>query len=406
MILPRFALLTAFILLLLRVAPSATAAANDEDARALDPGYAHFYNNEFDEAIAYFEQQVKAHPNDPDQYNHLAQSILYREMLRDGALESQLVTGNNPFLRRPKMEITAADKQQFAHCIEQSLSLSQAELDKNQNDIGALYPLGVAHGLRANYLFLVEKAWLDALHEATAARRANEKILSIDPNAVDARLILGLDEYIVAGLPFYMRAVGAIGGFHGDKNEGIRDLELVATKGVRNRYDAEILLAALYRRERCAEKAVPLLRELAQTFPRNYLFRLEQVQMYSDAGNKEAALKVLAEVEELRRSEVSGYATLPEEKIRYLRGNLLFWYGDLAPALAELKQVTQKADELDLSTAVLAWLRLGQVYDLQGRHQDAIEAYRQAEKTAPKSQASEEAKNYISSPYRRKRTAG
>ncbi len=58
----------------------------------------YFYNNEFDEAIAYFEQQVKAHPNDPDQYNHLAQSILYREMLRDGALESQLVTGNNPFL--------------------------------------------------------------------------------------------------------------------------------------------------------------------------------------------------------------------------------------------------------------------------------------------------------------------
>jgi tetratricopeptide (TPR) repeat protein len=244
------------------------------------------------------------------------------------------------------------------------------------------------------------------LREATAARRVNEEILSIDPNSVDARLILGLDEYVVAGLPFYLRAVGAIGGFHGDKNAGIRDLELVSAKGVRNRYDAEILLAVLYRRERCAEKAIPLLRDLAQAFPRNYLFRLEQVQMFSDAGKKDAALKVLQEVEQLRQSGAPGYASLPAEKIRYLKGNLLFWYGDLGPALTDLKQVTQKADELDLNTAVLAWLRLGQVYDLQGDHQAAAEAYRQAAKTAPKSQAAAEAKGYISSPYRRKPTAG
>ncbi len=372
----------------------------------LNAGYVYFYNNEFDQAIAYFEQQVKEHPSDPDQYNHLAQSILYREMLRDGALESQLVTGNNPFLRRPKMEITASDKQRFAECVDQALRLSQAALDKNPNDIPALYSLGVAHGLRANYLFLVEKAWLDSLREATAARRANEKILSIDPNAVDARLLLGLDKYLVASLPFYMRAVGAIGGFHGDKEGGIRDLELVSEKGVRNHYDAEILLAVLYRREHCAGKAIPLLRQLAETFPRNYLFRFEEVQMFSDAGNKDAALKVISEIQELHDSGATGYASIPEAKIRYVRANLLFWYGDLGPALIELKQVTQRADELDLNTAVLAWLRLGQVYDLEGHHREAIEAYRQASKTAPKSQASDEAKGYISNPYHRKRTTG
>lgn len=97
---------------------------------------------------------------------------------------------------------------------------------------------------------------------------------------------------------------------------------------------------------------------------------------------------------------------MPAEKIQYLKANLLFWYGDLNPALADLKQITQKADTLDLNTAVMAWLRLGQVYDLQGRHKDAVAAYRETMKAAPKSEAALEAKSYISNPYRRKVNAG
>ena len=370
-----------------------------------DPGFVHFYNNEFEEAIASFEQELKARPDDPDLYNHVAQALLYREMLRDGALESQLVTGNNPFLRRPKMEISAQDKAQFDECINQASKQTDARLERNPRDISALYARGVAHGLRANYLFLVEKAWVDSLREATAARKADQEIIEIDPNFVDARLILGLNQYIVAGLPFYMRALGFIGGFHGDREEGIRQLELVAKTGVINRYDAEILLAAIYRREHRAQQAIPLLKDLAEKFPRNYLLRLEQVQMYSDLGDKNSALEVLARVDELRREGVAGYVNLPAEKLKYLKGNLLFWYGELDPALADLKEATQKADELDLNTAVLAWLRLGQTYDLQGNHQDAIQAYRATMRTAPKSAAATEAKAYISNPYRRKRAA-
>ena len=368
---------------------------------ATNPGFGAFYNNDYDGAIAYFTEQVKAHPDDPAQYNHLAQSVLYREMFRDGVLESQLVTGNNAFLRRAKMEISPEDKQRFFDSIHQALQLGEARLKKDPKDVLATYSLAVTHGLRANYSFLVEKAWMDSLHEATAARKLSQQALRLDPNFVDARLILGLDEYVVGCLPFYLRAIGTIGGFHGDKPGGIAQLQLVSTSGVINRYDAQILLAVIYRRERAAEQAIPLLQDLATRFPRNYLFRFEQVQMYSDAGNKQAALQVLAHIDALRRAGAPGYADLPAEKVGYFKGNLLFWYGDLDVALTNLKQATQKADELDLNTAVLAWLRLGQVYDLQGNHQNAIEAYRQTMKTAPKSEVALEAQHYISTPYRR-----
>jgi tetratricopeptide (TPR) repeat protein len=130
------------------------------------------------------------------------------------------------------------------------------------------------------------------------------------------------------------------------------------------------------------------------------------VEMYGDLGDKKSALKVLAEIEDLRRNGAPGYRNLSSEKIKYLRANLLFWYGDLDPALADLKQVTQNAAVLDLGTAVMAWLRLGQVYDLKGNHKQAVEAYRETMKTAPESAAATEAKSYMSNPYRRKRLAG
>ena len=392
-----------FVLFLITSASSASQPGPKLDDPANNPGFVYFYNNEFDSAVAYFDKEVGENPQDPDSFNHLAQAILYREMFRDGALESQLVSGNNPFLRRPNMKIGAQEKQHFMDCLNQSLKLSTAMLQGNPHDVPALYAAGVAHGLRANYLFLVEKAWIDSLREATAARKANQQILQIDTNFVDARFILGLNKYVVGCLPFYLRMLGSVGGFHGDKEGGIRELELVAQKGVLDRYDAQVLLAAIYRRERRPDKAIPLLENLARTFPRNYLFRFEQVQMYSDLGNKIAALQVLDEIDNLRQQKAPGYANLLEGKIEYLRGNLLVWYSDLHSALASVKEATQSAEELDLNTAVLAWLRLGQVNDLLGNHEQATHAYRETVKTAPESDAAAEAKSYISNPYRRKR---
>lgn len=367
-----------------------------------DPGFVHFYNNEYDQAAAIFEQELKQHPDEPELYNHLAQTILYKEMFRDGALESQLVSGSNPFLRRARMAISEQDKARFNAYLAKTFELTKNRLAKNPRDVEALYSEAVAHGFRANYLFLVEKAWLDSLREITAARKADEKAVEIDHSFADGRLILGINEYIVGCLPWGWRALASLDGFHGDREDGIRELQFVARAGVLNRYDAQALLAAIYRRERQPRRAVPLVQDLAQRFPRNYLFRFEEVEMYSDLGDKQDALGVLSEIESLRRSGSPGYSTLPAGKVQYLKANLLFWYGDLDPALAELKQVTEQADTLDLNTAVMAWLRLGQIYDLEDKRRDAIQAYRETVKTAPKSEAAEEAKSYISSPYRRK----
>src|SRR5947208_4777088 len=71
--------------------------------KLVDEGFEHFYNLEYDEAIASFEKAIAENPGSPDLHNHLAQSLVFREMYRDGALESELVNGSNSFLRRSKL---------------------------------------------------------------------------------------------------------------------------------------------------------------------------------------------------------------------------------------------------------------------------------------------------------------
>ncbi|MBK7926686.1 MAG: tetratricopeptide repeat protein [Bryobacterales bacterium] len=364
-------------------------------------GFDHFYNLEFDEAISTFEKAVAAEPASPDARNHLAQSILYREMLKAGALESELVSGGNAFLRREKMNPSAEDQRRFDEAIARAMSLAQAVLQAKPDDLESLHALGISYGLRANYNFLVRKAWMDSLRDATQSRKYHHRITELDPTYVDALLVQGVHDYIVGNLPWHYKMLGFLVGFRGDREKGIRTLETVAAKGNRTRDDAAILLAVVYRRERKFGPAIALLDRLIPKYPRNYLLRLELAQMHSDNGNGEAALRAIAEVEKLKIEATPGFARLPVEKILYYRGTVKFWYRDYPGAIADLQRVTTRAGELDPNTGVTAWMRLGQAHDLRGEREKALECYRRAVAYAPESGVARECQSYLRRPFRR-----
>ena len=387
------------VLALIMLLAAPPAAQDPVVAAAFD----HFYNLEFDDAIAGFERAVRAQPGSPDLHNHVAHGILYREMLRSGALESELVTGSNPFLRRARMNPSAEDQRRFDSSVDKAIELAQAQVNRDARDTRAMYALGVSYALRANYNFLVRKAWRDSLRDATTARKLHNRVTEIDPKFVDARLLQGVHDYIVGSLPWAWKLFGFLVGFRGDKEQGVRTLQFVARNGDQNRVDAEVLLAAVYRRERNPKAAIPLVEDLVRRYPRNYLLRLELVQMFADAGDKAGGLRVLEELERLVRTGAPGYSRVPIEKVYFSRGVLQFWYWDLDAAIDNLRRVTAKADELDLNTGVYAWLRLGQACDLKGRRSDALAAYRKAVALAPDSDAGKEARRYLGTPFRRER---
>jgi len=391
------------LLWLLAFAPLFAAAPNHKSRQLYDPlvrkGFDHFYNVEYPEAIALFKQAVEASPGDPNRYNHLAEAVLFGMMNRAGALESQMVTGGNSFLRQPKMEPTPEEQTLFASSLQKVLELTGQALEKNANDADALYARGVAIGFRGTYNYMVKKAWIDSLHDATEARRLHNRVFELDPTRIDARMMQGVYDYLVGSLPLIYKMLGFLAGFHGDREEGMRVLKLVAEQGVYNKVDAEILLSVIYRRERRPWEAIPTLESLHKRYPRNYLVLFELSQMYADMGEREKALAPLDKIEKLKRNGAPGFQTLSEERIRFARGNLLFWYKEFDSAIRELEQATAHAEVLDPNSGPSAWLRLGQCYDIKGRRSDALHAYEQAVAFTPSSDPARDAEKYAESPF-------
>src|SRR5579872_1375409 len=225
----------------------------------VESGYDHFYNLEYPECIADFERAVSQNPTDPELHNHVAQALVFQEMYRNGALESELVSGNNSFLRRPKLNPAPTTEKRFLDEVAKAMDLANALLKKNPQDTAAMYALGISYGLRSNYYWVVKKDWRNSLKDATAARRLHNRITQLEPDNVDARLVEGLHDYIVGSLPWHLRMLGFLIGIHGDKQEGIRIVQDVAAHGKANRVDAEVFLGALYRRENQTSKAVPIV---------------------------------------------------------------------------------------------------------------------------------------------------
>jgi tetratricopeptide (TPR) repeat protein len=363
----------------------------------------HFYNLEYDQALELFEAAAAQRPDSAAAHNHIAQTLLYREMYRVGALESEMVSGNDAFLRREKLKPSQAVEERFHSEIARSMETSRALLDKNPRDTKALYDLGIAYGLRSNYNFLVRRSWSDALRDATDGRKLHNQISEIEPGNVDARMMQGMHDYVVGCLPFFYRMLGFVVGFRGDREEGLRTLELVARKGTNNRVDAEVILAVLYRREKRYKDAVPLLDDLIRRFPRNYLLWFERGQMYSALGDKQRALGSIQAVAEHKRRGLKGFVRVPQEKIAYQLATIQFWYNDLDEALKNFQTVAVAAKDMDLNTEVLTWMRIGQIYDLTDRREKAREAYNKAITAAPNAAAARESKRYLRSPYRRER---
>lgn len=392
--------LCVFVLLAAGLAPAVAVQPSGAQA-VVDAAYDHFYNLEFDQAIAGFERAVAFALKDPEMHNHLAEAIVFQEMFRDAALESEMVSGTDSFLRRPRLNPSAATEARFLREVAAAMRLAQARINSNPNDTAAIYALGIAHGLRSNWYWVVRKSWRDSLRDASTARRLHNRVSELDPSNVDARLVQGLYDYVVGSLSFTFRTLGFLVGIHGDRQRGIRTVQDVAAHGSTNRVDAQLFLAALYRREHQTRKAVPIVLSLIQQFPRNFLLRLELSQMYSMAGDKDHALAAVRELAALKTRRVAGLDRVPWDKIWFQEGIVEFWYNDLGHALENMQRVTAAGEEVALNTGVAARLRLGQIYDLTGHRAQALAAYRSAIEYAPSAVEAQESRKYLVTPYRR-----
>ena len=85
-------------------------------------------------------------------------------------------------------EVTA----QIGQLSDRMIAQADSILSKDSKNVNALYARSWARSMKSIYMGLVQHSFIGALHLALQSRNDSDKILQIDPNYVDADLVVGV----------------------------------------------------------------------------------------------------------------------------------------------------------------------------------------------------------------------
>jgi len=248
--------------------PSAAQA----ETTLLDAGYRQMYDLQFDQAHRTFSEWQRLHPEDPIASVSDAATYLFTEFDRLHILEMQyLVHGD----QGRKLVPDPVLKQKFETALNRAMELAT----KTPQDANTAFALVLCHGLRSEYLGLIEKRYAPALKEIKTARILAQQLLVNHPDNYDAWIAVGVENYFLGIKSAPLRWALRMGGGQTDRTLGIAELQLTADKGHYLAPFARLLLAVAALRDRNTDRAHDLLAALAHDFPHNPLYTQELAKL-------------------------------------------------------------------------------------------------------------------------------
>lgn len=246
---------------------------------AIQQGFDRLYNLDFSGGHQCFDRWQKAHPDDPMGPAAHAAGFLYAEFDRLGVLQSQFFVDDNLFESRKRVTPDPNMKKLFDQALSQADNLASKALAANPGDANAQFAKVFTMGLRSDYAALIERRDLAAISYTKQSRALAEQLLREKPDAYDAYLAVGIENYLSGIKPAPVRWLLQIGGVQTDKAAGLRDLELTAAHGDLLAPFARLLLAVAALRDKDTTKACNLLGELSNHYPQNNLYQKEKQKL-------------------------------------------------------------------------------------------------------------------------------
>ena len=256
-------------LLISATAVVAQTSPNLDKLRA--DGYDALFNLDYDGARRAFTKMMALAPDDPAGPESFATSLWLEQLNKTWETKSTFYTDETN--TKDKTKIDPAKVAEFKKWTRRAKQLSEARLRQNPRDVEALYFLGAAEGLEAAYAAGVEKKYMSALRTGSSAVDHHRKVLELSPQFIDAKLTIGLQDYVIGSLPLPVKMIAGTFGVHGSKKRGLNELEQVARDGHWGCDVARLVLVDLYKREKRWDDAIATARDLSTRYPRNKLFK-------------------------------------------------------------------------------------------------------------------------------------
>ncbi|HEY0170634.1 MAG TPA: hypothetical protein VGB98_06395 [Pyrinomonadaceae bacterium] len=395
------------------------AAAGPFDQKRFDAlraeGFDALYNLDYEGARRRFRELTVAFPAHPAGYELLAASLWLKTLNESRRLQASLYN-NEGFYKEKDDRVDPKVAGEFRELTRKAKELSEARLKLNPKDADALYYLGAVEGLKAAWGSMVERSFMAAMSSGKDSVSHHRELLKIDPAYVDAKVTIGMYDYVVGSLPAIAKIGATLIGYRGSKKRGLATLEEVAREGRWARDDAKSLLIALLKRERRYRDAYVYASELAAKYPRNYLLKMEA----ADALVSQAAVDRLTDPEAAKKTEAEAFAVfdsllaplsgpnapkLPLDLVRYNYGDALLVAGHAERAAKELAAAAA-VPGAEASMVTRARLRGAQALDLAGRRDEAVAQYKAVLALPNVYDSHEDARRGLKEPYRLTRKVG
>ena len=357
--------------------PVVSSAALPSDIMKLRrEGCEALYNLDPATAVEKFEEIRKRLPHHPAGDLYMATAIWLTHLSKTRRLQTSLYGSGSSFYAgagssKEDTEGDAVDinvDRAFRERMAQAKTKALALVAKNKNDPDALYYLGSYYGVMAGYEASTARKFFSAMRNGSRCVDAHEKVLKLKPDYYDAYLSIGVYDYIVGNLPFSYKFLATMVGVRGNKKRGITRLQTIIDKDASTADDARVLLVAIFRNEKRYDDSLSLLEQLSSKYPNGYLLKLERASLLMTLNRPSEAYALF---EGLLNDPAAASAL---DLINY----------QYAEALARNKEYKRAAETFiavhqvqggDVNLATVSRLRAGQMYDLAGDRQEAIQQY-------------------------------
>lgn len=374
-----------FAMVALLRAEAQTVPGPEFDAK-IQQGIEYIYNLEFENAERVFREVIAAHPKHPAGHFFLAMVTWWR------------------------IQIDIEDErydEQFYDSLDYVIELCDELLDKNENDVTALFFKGGAIGFKGR-LKAHRGSWLEAANAGRKALPIVREASALDPNNYDILLGTGIYNYYAEVIPNEYPFVKPLLLFvpPGDRLKGIQQITAAAEKGKYASIESTYFLMQLYYLyEKNYPKALELALKLHHRFPNNMLFHKYVGRCYVVMGNWDKAKEVFSEILRRCKNNQPGYGPLVEREAVYYLGVYDMNSGAYESALKYFFRCDELSRTLDKDGPsgfmVLANLNAGKIYDATARRDLALAQYRKVLKMKEYKDSHSVAEQLIKVPFTR-----
>jgi tetratricopeptide (TPR) repeat protein len=367
----------------------------------LDPqvraAYHSFYLMDYPVAVARFERIHQEHPGDPYATAMLLNAVVFQELYRQDLLDTTFYANDGFLTGKHATDEDPKKRDQIFVLSDEAVHEADERISKNPNDADALFARGWVRSLRCTYVAMVQRGFGAAFRLASKARDDCAHVLQIDPDYVDAKLVVGVYQYVVGALPLPFKFLIGFVGITGSKSKGMEMLQDAARRAPATNVEARTVIALFLRREGKYKEAIEVVRSLKQQYPRDYLFCLEEANLLKDAGEGMGAVHAYQQI--VADGNRPGYFAEARLELAYfglgdaLRGQR--HYAEAAHAYEQAAALKGTGTELKVRTLVAA----GECHDLLGERQAAVKDYQAAIAAGPNTSRADTARKRINSPY-------